>query len=389
MSEPYVCQHGENPDDCGVRCRCGHVCYEHTDEDGFANDEECSRDGCGCLAFAAAPTVTGTDDEEFTDAERVSSPPLGERLRRLIAVLDMTETDFAHRLGMSASHINRLVSGERGKRGASKELRDAAERAFGLRQGYWTDDLSSEDDEIVFSPISYMTSTAFNSLRAAQNGTDDEEFTDAERVEIADAVIARWQAWRAQWVEKIASDAKHAARVEEARAAMQARVRTLTATTVAEWLALADWWAAKLAQRAGVTRAVVSRHITGVRPMGELAALKVQRAMREAFDAGNVRVKPLTLEQLCPRPPQEPRTIDEWCEAAKITPVELGRCAGLSRAVIWRHRKGIRAMGELAALKVQRAMREAFDAGNVRVKPLTLEQLCPRLSRSREAAWYR
>lgn len=53
-------------------------------------------------------------------------------------------------------------------------------------------------------------------------GTDDEEFTDAERVEIADAVIARWQAWRAQWVEKIASDAKHAARVEEARAAMQA-----------------------------------------------------------------------------------------------------------------------------------------------------------------------
>lgn len=80
----------------------------------------------------------------------------------------MTETDFAHRLGMSASHINRLVSGERGKRGASKELRDAAERAFGLRQGYWTDDLSSEDDEIVFSPISYMTSTAFNSLRAAQ-----------------------------------------------------------------------------------------------------------------------------------------------------------------------------------------------------------------------------
>lgn len=110
-------------------------------------------------------------------------------------------------------------------------------------------------------------------------GTDDEEFTDAERVEIADAVIARWQAWRAQWVEKIASDAKHAARVEEARAAMQARVRTLTATTVAEWLALADWWAAKLAQRAGVTRAVVSRHITGVRPMGELTALKVQRAM--------------------------------------------------------------------------------------------------------------
>ena len=82
-----------------------------------------------------------------------------------------------------------------------------------------------------------------------------------------------------------------------------------------------------------------------------------------------------------PSPPQEPRTIDEWCEAAKITPVELGRRAGLSRAVIWRHRKGIRAMGELAAMKVERAMREAFDAGNVRVKPLTLEQLCPRLSR--------
>jgi len=132
-------------------------------------------------------------------------------------------------------------------------------------------------------------------------GSGEEDLTNAERVEIADAVIARWQAWRAKWVEKLASDAKHAARVEEARAAMQARVRTLTATTVAEWLALADWWAAKLAQRAGVTRAVVSRHITGVRPMGELTALKVQRAMREAFDAGNVRVKPLTLEQLCPR----------------------------------------------------------------------------------------
>ena len=39
-------------------------------------------------------------------------------------------------------------------------------------------------------------------------GSGEEDLTNAERVEIADAVIARWQAWRAKWVEKLASDAK-------------------------------------------------------------------------------------------------------------------------------------------------------------------------------------
>lgn len=48
-------------------------------------------------------------------------------------------------------------------------------------------------------------------------GTDSEEFTDAERVEIADHVIARWQEWRDRWAQKIAEEQKHEARVEEAR----------------------------------------------------------------------------------------------------------------------------------------------------------------------------
>lgn len=78
----------------------------------------------------------------------------------------------------------------------------------------------------------------------------------------------------------------------------------------------------------------------------------------------------------------DPRTIDEWCEAAGIPPAELTRLAGLSRAVVWRHRKGIRPMGELAAIKVEQAMRDAYASRRTDVRPLRREDLCPKLART-------
>lgn len=39
-------------------------------------------------------------------------------------------------------------------------------------------------------------------------------------------------------------------------------------------------------------------------------------------------------------------------------------------------------MGELAAIKVEQAMRDAFMRREVNVRPLTREQLCPKLART-------
>lgn len=76
---------------------------------------------------------------------------------------------------------------------------------------------------------------------------------------------------------------------------------TANAADLPGYLRSAGVRAGQLATWAGLSRAVLSRHLNGVRPMGELAAIKVEQAMRDAFRRGDVAIPPLTREQLCPK----------------------------------------------------------------------------------------
>lgn len=72
------------------------------------------------------------------------------RLRRLIEHLDMSQSQFAARIGYSPGHITRMLSATRGKGMRQERLFLQIARAFGIEERYWT------------SPVDLDPSACFN-----------------------------------------------------------------------------------------------------------------------------------------------------------------------------------------------------------------------------------
>lgn len=78
-----------------------------------------------------------------------------------------------------------------------------------------------------------------------------------------------------------------------------ARVET-TRQPLAGWLEETGKSAAWLASMAGISRSVISLDLNGRRRMGRLAALRIEEVMIILFSRREVKVPPLTREQLSP-----------------------------------------------------------------------------------------